>query len=148
MRKRIRQLLKQAIFDIFADMFYLFPEERPDQVETPLDDTAYSIDLSGEAHITITCHISATLARLMTANFLGEDKLQVSAFLVDETLKEALNVIAGQLLVDLPGTWSLGFPRTVSGAPPGGLTEEPPIVLRVEGETFLALIATDLPNKN
>lgn len=134
--------LKKAIFEVFADMFYLFPEEADVTNAFPENVQAFSIGLQGEGDLTITCCFTRELGQEMAANFLGEKQDQIADFLVEETLKEAVNVIAGRVLIELSGVWSLGFPYPFRGDLTTLQQTDRSILLRIAEEPFLAAMTS------
>lgn len=111
-----------SIFEVMESMFYFVVEEKTDTGDNlmALFDSetlkACSIDFSGNQSGTIYLLIPSNVLTAMTIAFMGQDA--DSEDLVDGTLKEALNMIAGSALtkVNEESYMGLGIPELVSPA--------------------------------
>ncbi|MFH1076862.1 MAG: chemotaxis protein CheX [Pseudomonadota bacterium] len=133
------------ISDVFATMFFLFPElceydnEIPPMPETcylasiPINDACWLFMLMG----------SAKLAENMAYNFMGQDQPPNDAEVID-VFKEAANVVAGNLLTRIPGCkGSLGIPRVgkAKSVRPARLDgSEGAMVFNVDGEFCMVIL--------
>jgi hypothetical protein len=146
--KQLSTILRQVIFEIFGDMFFMFPEQYdPDETVTfPPDWIKFRINISQGVSYFLNCYFTPQQARQMAENFLGEDAGGISDEIVDETLKEAVNVIGGNLLNRLGTDYELGIPEkqpTEDLVVLENLHNDPDIVsilLNVENNPFLAIV--------
>jgi len=105
-------------------MFYFTLEEKKTMASNLLDlfDPASlrtcCITFSGAYSGTIFLLIPLNVLTTMTENFLGEDEEELSEEHTDGTLKEALNMIAGNALtkVDEKSYMGLGIPEMIDSA--------------------------------
>ena len=102
--------LKNVIFEILEDMFFVFPEEE-NEIVFPPKLIEGNIAISGEERIILRFFITKTLARIMAANFMGEKKISDQEII--EVIKEFANMVGGNYvsLIDLEGRMQLGLPQ-------------------------------------
>ncbi len=121
MKKTLMTQVTNSIFDVMETMFYFTLEEKKDSGDElsglfdlePLK--ACSIDFSGDSSGTIYLLVPLNVLTAMTRNFMGEDEDPASDALLEGTLKEALNMIAGSALtkVNKESYMGLGIPEMV-----------------------------------
>ncbi|MCP4154031.1 MAG: chemotaxis protein CheX [bacterium] len=142
--------LKHVIFDIFGDMFFLFPDEYDDDelgsVDFPKDWIKYGLKITNESEtFNLNFYFTPNQAKLMTENFLGEEAEEISEVIIAEALKEAANVIGGNLLNELDIDFHLGIPGEQpcedSALLKSSFDKKDCILLNVEEEPFLAKIS-------
>lgn len=141
--------LKKVIFDIFGDMFFLFPEEYDEDelqgVQFPTDWIKYKVAVEKGDAFVINCYFTPAQARQMTENFLGVSADEISPDVLDGALQEAVNVIGGNLLNTLETEYSLGIPEACPADDAQQLKNrfdpDTAILLNVEDEPFLAVIS-------
>jgi len=102
--------LKNVIFEILEDMFFIFPEEE-NEIVFPPKLIEGNIAISGKEKIILHFFVTKTLARIMAANFMGEKKISDQEII--EVIKEFTNMVGGNYvsLIDLEGRMQLGLPQ-------------------------------------
>jgi len=103
--------LEKTTSEVFERMFYLFPLQGdsppPQSALTPwrisLRDQEKTLFLRGV--------FSPEVAKAMAANYLGLPEEEVTPSLADLTLRETINVLAGNLLSLLAEPFELGIPE-------------------------------------
>jgi len=111
--------LTHSIFKVMETMFSLPVEEQkktiaPLQAQASIEGIkAACITFSGAFSGTIFLEISLNLLKTMTKTFLGQSVTHLSEAYMEETLKEALNMIAGDALTQINATTGLGLPKIV-----------------------------------
>ena len=123
MSEEMMETMKQAIFDVMNKMFFL-----PVQINEkglalrewfsnrlPLIGATVSLTgdpLSGFSYLLMP----AVVAREMTANFLGIPEKEINVKQERDTVKEALNMITGNMLsqFDKKGAFRIGIPRLIN----------------------------------
>ncbi|MCP5102615.1 MAG: chemotaxis protein CheX [bacterium] len=142
--KQIFQSLRQVIFEIFGDMFFMFPEDYDQDVDFPQDWIKYRIKVTDGSDIFLDFYFTPNQAKQMTENFLGEEAGELDDVLVHETLKEAVNVMGGNLLNRIKEDYHLGIPEECTTEKVALLREKydagDAILLNIEEEPFLALV--------
>lgn len=121
MKKNLTQMVTNSIFDVMETMFYFTLEEKKDmgnELSAIFDIESLrscKITFSGDHAGTIYLMVPQTLLTPMTQNFMGEDNDDLSEELTDGTLKEALNMIAGNALtlINKESYMGLGIPEMI-----------------------------------
>jgi CheY-specific phosphatase CheX len=109
--EKIRKTLTVSIFEVFEKMFYIFLE--------PVDKCngeykfAVSIKFSGPANGVIGVKFSRELAEVMVQNMLNIDRSEITDRLVEDCLKESVNMIGGNFLrkLDSSKVFNLSLPE-------------------------------------
>lgn len=122
MKKTLMTQVTNSIFEVMETMFYFMVEEKQepgDDLMALLDLStlkACSIDFSGTVSGKIFLLIPSNILSAMTVNFMGQEA--DSEELLEGTLKEALNMVAGSALtkVDKESYMGLGIPELVDPA--------------------------------
>lgn len=144
--KQIFQTMRQVIFEIFGDMFFMFPEEYDEGVEFPSNWIKYRIIVSNDKDFFLNFYFTPGQAKLMAENFLGEEAEDISDTIIDETLKEAVNVLGGNLLNRIHEDYHLGIPEKCTTEKTDRLTdislETESLLLNIENEPFLATVTS------
>ncbi|MBN2126370.1 MAG: chemotaxis protein CheX [Deltaproteobacteria bacterium] len=117
----LTKAMKTSISDVLETMFFLpidfaegadpgtfFPSDRGGILSARLD---FSGPLSG----CLLFHIPETLATSMTASFMGQEAEGVSREHVGDTVKEILNMVAGNAfgMYDNEAVFDLGIPEII-----------------------------------
>ena len=143
---QILTTLKSVIFDIFGDMFFMFPDEYDEPEPFPADWIKYQIKISMETAFYLSCYFTPGQAKLMAENFLGEAAEIINDEIIGETLKEAVNVVGGNLLNRLGDDYHLGIPENVPTEPAAELQQKldagEAVLLNVEDAPFLATLTS------
>lgn len=119
MLNKLMPSLTHSILKVMETMFFLTVEEQkkamaPFQSQPGQEKIqAASITFSGSFSGTIFLEIPLNLLKTMTENFLGQSLTSLSEAYMEGTLKEALNMIAGDALTQINATTGLGLPKTV-----------------------------------
>lgn len=121
---KIRQALTSSIFEVFERMFYVFLEPA-DRLDGEYDYLA-GINFSGPLRGELTALFSLSLAEVMLKNMLNVGKDEINDQLMEDCLKESLNMICGNFLskYDSGQVFDLSIPTYVSGRPAAGETTE------------------------
>lgn len=139
-------MLRNVIFEIFGDMFFLFPEEYDEEVTLPRNWIKYGIRITRGKKKTlfINCYFTPKQAAVMAENFLGMEKEDISDVIIGETIKEAVNVISGNLLNKLGEEYHMGIPANSPTEDTAVLKKmvdtDDAVLLNVEDEPFLASV--------
>jgi CheY-specific phosphatase CheX len=94
--QKIRQTLTSSIFEVFERMFYVFlePADRADGEYHYRAVINFSGPLSGK----LTAIFSRPLAEVMLQNMLNIDRDEINEKLMEDCLKESLNMTCGNFL--------------------------------------------------
>jgi hypothetical protein len=147
--KPILTILTQVIFEIFGDMFFMFPEhyEPEERVEFPSDWIRYRLKITESQTFFLNFYFTPQHATLMAENFLGENAGEISPTIIDDTLKEAVNVMGGNLLNRMGGDYRLGIPEKCITEDLAQLYEDYhgsyAILLNIENHPFLVTITRE-----
>jgi len=145
--KHLLTKLKKAIFDVLESMFFMFPEEFEGGIVIGRKWEKYIITISGEEGYTLDFYFNRNLGRLMAVNYLGEKEANITDQLVDETCKEAVNVITGNLLNNLHINYTIGVPSKVEMDKPFSFQEKAEehnvITLNIETQPFMVVIKSN-----
>lgn len=124
MKTELMTQVTASIFEVMETMFFLTleplgPEDAGSFTSKQLRTAA--ITFSGKFSGTIYLEIPLDLLEAMTRDFMGQDLGAVPAEHSDGTLKEALNMVAGNALtrVDETDYMGLGLPEIVASPAPG-----------------------------
>jgi len=144
------------IFEIFGDMFFMFPEhyETGEDVVFPANWKKYRLEIreednesrAGKLLFHLNCYFTPRQAAMMAGNFLGEEAGEISNEIMEETLKEAVNVLGGNLLNRMQSDYHIGIPGPGATENPVQLKEfykqnpDNSILLKIEGQPFLVLL--------
>ncbi len=117
---KIRRLLMDSIFEVFEKMFYLFLE--------PLDGEAgeyryeASINFHGPYKGELAALFSRPLAQAMVENMLSIEETEIREELLEDCLKESVNMICGNFLrkFDASKVFDLSMPVFISCGPETG----------------------------
>jgi CheY-specific phosphatase CheX len=120
--KKIQELLMNAIFEVFEKMFFVFLEPVDEDIKY---DMIASINFTGPIKGDIDVLFTRDLAGAMVQNMLGVDESGVTQKLIEDCVKEAVNMIGGNFLqkydsskvfdLSIPvfknesGVWNLSF---------------------------------------
>ncbi|MEN6331175.1 MAG: chemotaxis protein CheX [Smithella sp.] len=92
---KIKQLLMNAIFEVFEKMFFVFLEPVEEDVNY---DMIASINFAGPVRGSIDILLTSDLADAMVQNMLSVDEEGVTQKLIEDCVKEAVNMIGGNFL--------------------------------------------------
>lgn len=117
---KMRQTLTSSIFEVFERMFYVFlePADRQDGEYQYRAGINFSGPLRGE----LTAIFSRPLAEVMLKNMLNVGKEEINDQLIEDCLKESLNMIGGNFLskYDSGQVFDLSIPTYASGRQAAG----------------------------
>jgi len=143
--KEVLKNLKKVIFNVFQDMFFVFPDEYDEPiVDFPVNWIRVRIALyskNAKNHY-INFYFTISQARIMTENYLGQNEDFPNSIL-EATVKEAVNVVGGNLLNLFDDDYNLGIPETLATESEDILKKkyaQGGILLNIEDEPFLLLI--------
>jgi hypothetical protein len=141
---QLKPAIRKAIFEVFERMFFIFPEEPDDPLPAVALWRKIAIMMAGTENLTLTCFFPYRLGVRLTENYLGMGADEVTEQLIEETIKEAVNVVAGNFLAYAGRENVLGLPVM---APPGAgddpiqLTRNPgTLALMMEEDLFLTCL--------
>lgn len=139
MKTTLMTQVTNSIFDVMETMFFMTLEEVPPSQKRPAggsDMVAASITFSGDFSGTIFLEIPSSLLATMTENFMGQDLESLSREYTEGTLKEALNMVAGNALTKIDATayMGLGIPQIV---PRPGPSQTDETVVLTSGQDML-----------
>ncbi len=118
--QQLTNAMKDSISEIFETMFFMpleFEEGKAiEDLEKSIDEPMIcaQIDFSGPFKGALAVMLPRGLARELSANFLGEDEGAVTEEIVEGTIKEILNMLAGKMLsfYDANLVFDLAIPET------------------------------------
>jgi len=121
---KIRQTLTDSIFEVFERMFYVFLEPA-DRREGKYDYRA-CINFSGPLIGELTVLFSRPLAEVMLKNMLNVDESGINEQLMEDCLKESVNMICGNFLskYDSSQVFDLSIPTYASGLQGTGMNRD------------------------
>ncbi|MFH2093900.1 MAG: chemotaxis protein CheX [Pseudomonadota bacterium] len=122
MKTTLTQKVRDSIVEVMEAMFCFPVKEKKDRMRDfsallhIQSLRACRIAFSGQYSGAIFLLIPQNILTIMTRNFLGDDTDQLSEKITDGTLKEALNMIAGNALtkLDEQSYTGLGIPEMIS----------------------------------
>jgi CheY-specific phosphatase CheX len=95
--RKIDQILKKAIFEVFEQMYYIFAES-PHSSDGGDYSLRSSIVFSGSATGSMQILLSSGIAKSMGANVLSLCPDDVSVTVMEDCAKEAINMICGNFI--------------------------------------------------
>jgi len=93
--KKIQETLMNSIFEVFEKMFFVFLEPFEEDIHY---DMMTSIRFSGPMRGEIRAYLSKGVAVAMVKNMLGLEPKDVTDKVMEDCVKEALNMISGNFL--------------------------------------------------
>jgi CheY-specific phosphatase CheX len=116
--------LKAATFDVFETMFFLFPQSS-EATEVRFADAAFQawVPIVGPKSCQVGLTVPLALAQKMAANFLGTGEDASSRDELEDMVREAANMVAGNFLSreQAPASFHMEPPRSRGldgGTPP------------------------------
>jgi len=132
--------MQRVAEDVFASLAFMFPVDADTSETNPGPPQQAAIDFRGPVNGTLLLSVTREMLDPLACNMLGlEDGILPSAAQKEDALKEALNVICGNLLpiiVTSRDVFSIGAPRLL----PNGQANLP---LASQTSTATARIALD-----
>jgi len=121
---KIRQTLTDSIFEVFERMFYVFLE--PANRQEGNYDYRACINFSGPLMGKLTVLFSRPLVEVMLKNMLNVDESGINEQLMEDCLKESVNMICGNFLskYDSSQVFDLSIPAYASGLPGTGMNRD------------------------
>jgi CheY-specific phosphatase CheX len=108
--------LKAATFEVLETMFFIFPESL-EETSTLFHGPGLRawVPVEGPKNFRIGLTLSLSLAREMTANFLGLEKDDVPPEKMEDVVKETASMVAGNFLTkeEAPKTFNLKPPEAL-----------------------------------
>ncbi len=149
MKKTLIHQVTSSIFDVMETMFFFTVEEKKDDTSDlpalldPKIIRAGRITFSGSFSGAICLLTPFNVLEKMTRNFLGEDDGSLSEEQTDGTLKEALNMIAGNALtqMDKKSYMGLGIPEIID--PAAIKPDNPAVVFNTSDGMMAAIVQLD-----
>lgn len=122
--QKINQMLTASIFEVFEKMYYIFLE--------PVDNAGWeqtwtsSIKFTGPMEGEIKVLFSNDMANAMVQNMLNIKQNEITGKLVEDCLKESVNMICGNFLrkFDASKVFNLSLPHIVLGKVIENATED------------------------
>lgn len=133
--QKMNQMLMDSIFEVFEKMYYLFLE--PLEAAHATYDMAASIGFHGPAEGEIRLMVSKRVAEKMAQNMMNIREEDLNGKLVEDCLKESVNMICGNFLhkFDSSRVFHLAMPAFEGAPVVVDYTESlPPIRLAFESE--------------
>jgi hypothetical protein len=106
--------LKAATFEVLETMFFIFPESLDDAISLFHGPGLRAwVPVEGPKNFQVGLTIPESLAREMTANFLGLEMTEVSPERMEDVVKETANMVAGSFLTreHVPEAYNLKPPH-------------------------------------
>ena len=130
MKTTLMAQVTNSIFEVMETMFFMTLEELnasgSQRLPQPAGEMiASAISFSGKFSGTIFLEIPLHLLETMTENFMGQEMESLSREYTEGTLKEALNMVAGNALTRMdPSVYmGLGIPQIVPSPAPDGVDD-------------------------
>jgi CheY-specific phosphatase CheX len=119
MTEQIREALSQVAVETFEKLAFMFAFPEDGEPGEPVEDmVSAGVVFSGPFSGEVTIHISKALLPELAANMLGlDDEADVTLDQQYDALKEALNVVCGNLLPAIAGRepiFNMEMPRVLS----------------------------------
>jgi len=89
-------MMTASIFEVFEKMFFIFLE--PVEQKDVMLDMETEIKFKGPVEGCMKMYLSEGLASLMVRNMLGLDDEEVTDYLKEDCVREAINMVCGNLL--------------------------------------------------
>jgi CheY-specific phosphatase CheX len=117
--RKIDQILKKAIFEVFEQMYFIFTESLPGDVGDY--SLTSSINFSGPVAGSMQLLLSRGIAKTMGANILSLHPDDITITVMEDCAKEAINMICGNFIrkLDPEKLFQLSVPtvETISNHP-------------------------------
>lgn len=115
---QIRENAMMAVFEVFEKMYYTFlepGESEPSDVPRRVVQIEFTGTLGGDMYV----YYSKELAETMIENALGLDKGEITHQVVEDCLKECINMICGNFLqkIEPDKVLQLSIPRYMGELP-------------------------------
>jgi CheY-specific phosphatase CheX len=94
--KKIEEMLTTAIFEVFEKMFFVFTE--PLRGDGGVYDMKSSISFIGPAKGEMQILFSRGIAETMVENMLGLEGAEITSRIMEDCVKESLNIICGNFV--------------------------------------------------
>lgn len=145
---KIRQTLTGSIFEVFERMFYVFLEPA-DRTDGEYHYRA-CINFSGPLRGELTAVFSRPLAEVMLQNMLNIGENEFDERLMEDCLKESINMICGNFLskYDSGQVFNLSIPTYTSGRQMDGIeadTDSEAVKLKFLGGQGNLMVIMTLP---
>lgn len=108
--KKIEEMMRLSIFEVFEKMFYLFLE--PLSIEYGKYDMKSSIRFDGRVSGEVVILLSRDIVKVMVQNMLGLGSNEITGQHMEDCSKEAVNMICGNFLskLDSASVFDLSIP--------------------------------------
>ena len=100
--EKTKEMIRLSIFEVFEKMFYIFLE--PDSVECPVYDMESLISFSGSIKGEVRLLLSEKIVNAMVRNMLDLEEEEITEGVLEDSSKEAVNMICGNFLAKLGKT--------------------------------------------
>jgi len=121
----LNRALRDSVDEVLETMFFI---RRLGEPEENLSESELAVQLTFEGNPsgTLTLRMTATAARSVAADFLGEEELELSHQQIGDVLRELANMICGSVLsrVESDTTFRLGSPQLVEPEQGSGSMQE------------------------
>ena len=115
--KKIEEMMRLSIFEVFEKMFYLFLE--PLSIEYGEYDMESSIEFDGRISGEVVILLSRDIVKTMVQNMLGLGKDEITGQHMEDCSKEAVNMVCGNFLskLDSASVFNLSIPSFSENPP-------------------------------
>ncbi len=96
--RQVEHLFRQSIFEVMEKMYFIFLEPASKEGEVEPEWYAIEVGFSGAWQGKITVHFSLPIVSVMMENVLGSPAAEGEEQLMEDTMKECVNMIAGNFL--------------------------------------------------
>ncbi|MDD5170336.1 MAG: chemotaxis protein CheX [Syntrophales bacterium] len=96
----VREIIMKSVFEVFEKMYYIFLEPRDYECKGE-NRRVVRIRFSGDVSGEMSAYYSGALAESMVENALGVDKDEMNDHVIEDCLKECVNMICGNFLQKL-----------------------------------------------
>lgn len=100
--EKTKEMMRLSIFEVFEKMFYIFLE--PGSIEDPVYDMESLISFSGSIEGEVRLLLSEKIANVMVRNMLGLGEEEIAEGELEDSSKEAVNMVCGNFLAKLGET--------------------------------------------
>ncbi len=118
--KKIEEMMKLSISEVFEKMFFLFLES-PDNGEAGTYDMESSIRFDGSMKGDVRVLLSRDMAKAMVHNLLGLEEDKINPQRIEDCAKEAANMVCGYFLGRFDSTRDFTLSAPVFRGPVGDL---------------------------
>lgn len=115
MPNTMKNQLTNVIFNVMAEMYFIFPlEVDGDEKAISPETTCYRLTYKGESDFFLEISIENSLLSMMIQNFIGIDANDLDPNTIAEGGKEFVNIVGGNFMDCFDHPCSMGIPEIIT----------------------------------